>query len=258
MTAVKTLTIVLCGYEIIRKAACVKGAPGNLILAVPICAYLLDTEEGFVLFDTGQSSARLADPATAHATFANDKFPRAPVVLPEHELLPQLAALGVAPADVKTIVLSHAHGDHVGNVARFPHAEVVIQRREHEAAFSEAGRRQVHFSDIASPDIRWRIVDGDVTLMDGLDLVFTPGHSPGHQAAVVRLPSGAVKILVADAADLVENFETETVGSAMDEAGMLEGIRRLNRIAAETGGELVVLHDPAFVHAARLAPDHYA
>ena len=43
----------------------------------------------------------------------------------------------------------------------------------------------------------------------------------------------------------------------MDDAAALENIRRLKAIAAETGGELVPLHDPGFVQRARLAPDHY-
>ena len=67
-----------------------------------------------------------------------------------------------------------------------------------------------------------------------------------------------VKILTGDVADLLENFERERIGGAMDDEAALASIRRLNAIARETGGELIPLHDPLFVQRARLAPDYYA
>lgn len=256
MTEVRKLYILLCGYEIIRKSACLRGAPEAIILAVPICAYLMETRRGYVLFDAGLDSASLADPLAARATYVNDKFPAPPIVLPEHELLGQLEALGVGPEDVSQIILSHAHSDHTGALRHFTKASVLIQRQEYEAAFSQEGRSTHAFPNIAG-DIDWRIVEGDMEAMPGLDLVPTRGHRPGHQSAVVRLPSGAVKILIGDAADLLENFDREILGSSMDDPAALASMRRLKAIAAETGGDLVPLHDPGFVETARLAPAYY-
>jgi len=257
MTDVRRLYILLSGYEFIRKSGCVRGERPNVVLAVPICCYLAETRHGFVLFDTGLDSRRLADPLAAIALFRDATFPAPPVVLPEHEVLPQLAAIGVAPHDVREIVLSHAHGDHTGHLRDFPNARITIQRQEYEAAFSDAGRRSPFFEDIAAPTLDWHVIDGDWSLMPGIDLVLTRGHRPGHQSAVVRLPRSGVKILVGDAADLLENFEREVLGSSMDDAAALHSIRRLKALAAETGGELVPLHDPCFVQGARLAPDCY-
>jgi N-acyl homoserine lactone hydrolase len=257
MTDVRTLTILLCGYEIIRKSACTRGRGDNFILAVPICAYLLDTAQGLVLFDTGLNSERLRDEVQARALFRNDKFPAPPIVLPEHELLGQLQALGVAPDDIAQVILSHTHSDHVGNLRHFRRARVVIQRAEHAAAFSEEGRARFFFPDIASPEIDWHLIDGDCEIMPGLDAILTGGHRPGHQSLVVRLPESGVKVLTADVADLRENFEQEILGGAVDDVAALASIRRINAIVAETGGELVPLHDPAFVHQARLAPAFY-
>jgi N-acyl homoserine lactone hydrolase len=258
MTDVRKLYIFLCGYEIIRKSACTRGLGDNFILAVPICAYLLDTAQGLVMFDTGLDSARLADDARARALFKNDKFPAPPIVLPEHELLTQLAAIGVAPDDVSQVILSHTHGDHVGYLRHFRRARVVIQRVEHAAAFSDEGRGRYFFSDIASPDIDWHLIDGDCEIMPGLDAILTGGHRPGHQSLVVQLPESGTKVLTADVADLRENFVSEILGSAVDDVAALASIRRLNAIVASTGAELVPLHDPDFVHNARLAPLFYA
>ncbi len=255
MTDVQKLTILLAGYEIIRKSGSIRDGQANILLAVPICCYLLETRRGFVLYDTGLDGRLLDDVAASRARFVNHTFPAPPIVLPEHELLPQLAALGVAPADVAEIILSHAHGDHTGHLRDFPGARVTIQRLEYEAALADRGRK--NFDEYGAPGIRWNVVDGDATLMPGLDLVLTRGHQPGHQSAVVRLPRTGVKILVGDVADLIENFDREVLGASMDDPAALASIRRLKAIARDTGGELVPLHDPDFVQTARLAPLFY-
>ncbi len=255
-TEIRKLFILLVGYEIIRKSGCIRGEQPHIVLAVPICCYLMETARGFVLYDTGLSSEGLDDPVAARARYVNATFPLPPVVLPEHELLPQLAKFGVAPGDITEIVLSHAHGDHTGHLRDFRNARITIQRQEYEAAMADRGR--VNFADYSDPSITWNIVDGDMALMPGLDLVLTRGHQPGHQSAVIRLERDGVKILTGDVADLLENFERELIGGAMDDPAALASIRRLNAIARETGGELIPLHDPLFVQRARLAPDHYA
>jgi N-acyl homoserine lactone hydrolase len=256
MTAVRKLTILLCGYEIIRKSGCVRGASRAVILAVPICAYLIETDRGYVLYDTGLDADALADPEAARRTFVNDTFPAPPIVLPEHDLMGQLATLGVAPGDVTDVILSHSHSDHTGALKRLPGARVWIQRLEHEAAFSEAGRTASNLADVAGP-VDWRIVDGDWELAPGIEVLLTRGHRPGHQSAVVTLPSGAKKILVGDVVDLIENFDREVLGSSMDDAAAMASLLRLKRLAAAPGVELVPLHDPGFVQTARLAPEFY-
>lgn len=258
MTEARKLYILLCGYEIIRKSACVRGGPRNVVLAVPICAYLIETARGLVMFDTGLDPAGLEDPVAARAAYVGDSFPAPPLVLPEHDLLAQLAAIGVAPGDVGDVVLSHAHGDHVGYLRHFTKARVTIQRVEHEAAFSAAGRAARSFPAIADPAIAWRLIEGDAELMPGVEVVFTPGHRLGHQSLVVTLPESGAMVLVGDVVDLLENFEREVLGSCLDDEAGMASLRRLKSIAAERGGTLVPLHDPGFVQEARLAPLHYA
>jgi N-acyl homoserine lactone hydrolase len=255
MTEVRKLYIILCGYEIIRKSGCVRNEHPNIILAVPICCYLIETRRGFVLFDTGLNSGTLADVDASWTRFVNSTFPSPPIVLPEHELLPQLGAIGIAPEQVTEIILSHAHGDHTGHLREFRNARVTIQRLEYDAAMADISR--MNYAEYNDSGIDWNIVSGDVPLMDGIDLVLTRGHQPGHQSAVIRLPSGATKILVGDVADLLENFDREVLGSSMDDVAAMASIRRLKRIAQETGGDLVPLHDPIFVQTARLAPSFY-
>ena len=255
MTLVRKLFIILCGYEIIRKSGCIRGEQPNIVLAVPICCYLLDTERGFVLFDTGLDSATLADSAASRARSVNATFPSPPFVLPEHELLPQLAAVAVSPGDVVEIILSHAHGDHTGHLRAFQNARITVQRQEYEAAMADT--RRMNYAEYAGAALNWNIVDGDATLMDGIDLILTRGHQPGHQSAVVRLPTTGTHILTGDVADLLENFDREVLGSSMDDPAALASIRRLKSIARAENGRIVPLHDPGFVQKAKLSPLFY-
>ena len=258
MTKVKRLYVLLTGYEFLPKSVSTRGRGAEFILAEPICSYLLDTEEGFVLIDSGLNLEVLRNTAAAEAEYGRHVYPTLPVVLPEHELLSQLAKLGIAPADIRHVILSHVHIDHTGELHHFRHARVSIQAREHAWAFGPPAIA-VRRADYDFPGIAWNIVDGDWRVMDGLDGLLTAGHTPGHQSFAVTLPSGAVKILTCDAGDLWENFAEEIAPGSMEspEEG-IPSIRKLKRIAAERNAELILLHDPNLVQTLKLAPASYA
>lgn len=258
MTSVRRLFVLLCGYEIIPKTLSTRGRGEDFIIAAPVCAYVMDTDRGWVLFDTGINTDNLKDPTRVHDRFMRHGWFCPPLVLPQHELLAQLGRIGLSPQDISQVILSHTHCDHTGNLKHFRNAPVWIQRLEHDYAFGSHGNYAVFNDDFDFPDIDWRIVDGDWELMPGLRGLLTRGHMPGHQSLVVDLP-GSTKILTADVGDLRENFDEEVLpGESCDDPAALVSIRRLKAVAAETGGELILLHDPNQVQRLRLAPDFYA
>jgi N-acyl homoserine lactone hydrolase len=99
----------------------------------------------------------------------------------------QLADIGITPADVSTVILSHAHFDHVGNAELFRHATWYIQRREHEAMFG-ADYEQHGYSPSLYHDLKQAkvaLMDGDLDIFaDGsVKVISTPGHTPSLLAA---------------------------------------------------------------------------
>ena len=258
MTSIRRLYVLLCGYEMLQKSSSTRDRGHRFILAEPICAYLLDTADGFVLIDTGLNLAVLRDPVACQRSYGAHVYPSTPIVLPEHEVLAQLGAIGLTPADISHIILSHVHIDHTGELHHFRHARISVQRREHEWAFGPHGNIAVRNADFDHPGMNWQIVDGDWRVMPGLEGILTAGHTPGHQSFVVELPSGDVKLLTCDAGDLMENFDDEIAPgeTAVIEAA-IPSIRKIKQIAAERGAELMLLHDPNMVQRLRLAPDWY-
>jgi N-acyl homoserine lactone hydrolase len=89
-------------------------------------------------------------------------------------------------------------------------------------------------------------------------MIDTRGHTAGHQSAVVELPNSGTIVLPFDAGDLQENFDDEILpGESVDDAAAMAAIRRLKAITAESGGRMILFHDPVAIQATTLAPAFY-
>ncbi|HWL02806.1 MAG TPA: N-acyl homoserine lactonase family protein [Microbacteriaceae bacterium] len=215
------------------------GIPDEVI-RMPYSLWVLQTPDGPVLIDTGFH--------TPDSYWVDDADWR-PV--PE-----ALAAVGVVPAEVRAVLLTHYHFDHVGHVGLFPNATVIASRVEHEhwvavARESEESLRTAfvwpqHLAAIreAERDGRLLLVDGDSdSPIDGIRLILSPGHTPGQLAVLVESPSGP-RLLASDAAHFFEQIELGWHFFAHADAQQGDrSIERLRRIAAEAGAELIPGHD---------------
>ncbi|GAA4574849.1 MBL fold metallo-hydrolase [Micromonospora coerulea] len=114
----------------------------------------------------------------------------------------ELAAAGIDPADVRTVVLTHLHSDHVGWAVtgspgrpHFPNADYLLQRAELDALalfHPELPARLVGPLRAAG---QLRLLDGDTVLTPGVRVLSTPGHTPGHQSVLVE-PGDHQRLLV--------------------------------------------------------------
>ncbi|MHC4915370.1 MAG: MBL fold metallo-hydrolase [Planctomycetota bacterium] len=150
--------------------------PVHCIGPLTVCAYLVATEGGLVVVDTGQAS--------------------------DGDLLPEnIRKLGFDPADVRLILNTHWHNDHVEGNARLvglSGAEVCAHRLDAEIVETGLFRGERR---LAPSRVDRRLEDGDVVSLGGLDFEFvhTPGQSPGAVviASTVPGPQGPCRVLFA-------------------------------------------------------------
>lgn len=256
-TCVRRLYVLLCGFEILPKTVSTRGLGHRFILSEPVCAYLLETTTGWVLLDAGLNPANARDPERVQEKYLRLGM-APPVVRDRHLMEIQLAEIGLKPSDIGHVILSHMHYDHCGELRRFAHARVSVQRREHEHAFGPDPGPAYYPDEFDDPRIAWDLHDGDWQALPGLELIDTRGHTPGHQSAVVTLPDAGRLVLPFDAGDLQENFDHEILpGETCDDVAALQALRRIKSLAGVPGTTCLLFHDPVAIQSIRLAPEAY-
>ena len=117
--------------------------------------------------------------------------------------------------EVVAVVNTHLHFDHCGGNRRFAGTPTYVQRTELAAARAPDYLEEwVHFDGCSYVEL-----DGDTELWDGVSVLFTPGHSAGHQAVVVSTDDGLV-VLAGDV--------TYSMRELID--GTTESIRRIHAL----------------------------
>ena len=165
---------------------------------VPIYAWVIEHPEGIIVVDTGETAmtARKGYFPQWHPFLRQtaNKFS----VGPEDEIGVQLMNLGIAPGDVRWVVLTHMHTDHAGGLYHFPRAEILVARKEYEAARGLNGRLQGYLPHRWPRWFNPRLVDftleavspfpSSFPLTKANDVILLPteGHSNGHLSVLVR------------------------------------------------------------------------
>jgi glyoxylase-like metal-dependent hydrolase (beta-lactamase superfamily II) len=118
-----------------------------------------------------------------------------------------LEKFDLSPKDIKTIILTQLHVDHILNAKKFPNAKFILQKEELEFTMNPhplyAKVRCGDFCDV----LNFEIISGDTEIVPGVEVIFTPGHSPGGQSVVVGTRKG--KALICGMCTIDENFADE-------------------------------------------------
>ncbi|MBX6351906.1 MAG: N-acyl homoserine lactonase family protein [Thermoflavifilum sp.] len=238
--AVQRLYLLPAGHCLVDQSALdTRRAPGRLV-DLPIWAYLIETTDGPVLVDTGMPKVCATDPE-GYFRGTDDENLIVPRMREDDAITAVLARCGYTPADLVCVISSHWHFDHAGGNAEFPDTPILVQRAEHDAAMAGNG----YPAECRIPGLRYKLLDGDAEPLPGIQLLYTPGHSPGHQSLLIRLPEGPPVLLTVDASYTRENFENGVPFAGVDENLMRASVERLRGIAQETGARIFFGHDPA-------------
>lgn len=187
-------------------------------IKIPINMWILDHPMGLVVYDTGNNVAISDGNCTSHWSQGACDF-LAPSQVRSDVIDKKLEALGYSIDDVKIVITSHSHLDHIANIEMFPNAIHVIQHKElYQAWWPEKFQRPSGAHVMAdyddARDFNYYALDGDYDLFgDGSVMIYsTPGHTLGHQSVKVKLPEMGTVILSQDAIWMEENLEGHPAG----------------------------------------------
>jgi N-acyl homoserine lactone hydrolase len=230
---------------------------------LPIYVYVIEHHQGLVLFDTGLDRGSLTDPGYYQRGLVRLIYTRMArfAMGPEQTLTEQLRRIGYEPEQVRTVVLSHLHQDHIGGLSEVSSAEIVV-------GAPEWARLDAHLpttkgllrSHIELPGLRWTTLtpapvdDESIAPFtaahdlfgDGSLLVLpTPGHTPGSLSLLLRQPGMSSMLFVGDLC-----YSTELLAAGrVPGVGSRRRLRESSRAVAELARrhpDLLVLpaHDP--------------
>lgn len=247
------LSLFAAGSCVHPEGVIMKGAPMRTCVFPALVALIEHPTHGTLLFDTGYSERFHHETATYPNRFYAKLTPVS--FSPEESAATQLAARGIPPETIGTVVLSHFHADHVGAARDFPRSRYLYSRESYEAmrplkgfAAVRAGflkgllpddfeARSAHFEDMTICDLgpSYAPFNHGVDLFGDQSVVAIPlpGHAVGHYGLMIQTEQGPI-FLVADAVYKTRAFKDNRrpMGIARlifaDWKGYLDTLRRLH------------------------------
>ncbi len=158
-----------------------------------------------------------------------------------------LARIGVNGSNVKQVIITHIHFDHVGGMEMFPQAfpqaKFYVQKKEFDFWIKSPVAKKKPFvgitdtlankivADMEGTD-RLQLICGDQVILPGIELLLTPGHTLGLQSVAVNTAKGKA-IVASDCAHIARSFKEDNPSCLiMDMVGWLASYEKLRAKAA--------------------------
>ncbi|WP_027548388.1 N-acyl homoserine lactonase family protein [Bradyrhizobium sp. WSM2254] len=215
---------------------------------VDSCYLIKHSSKGWFLWDTG-----IADAVAAMPNGLVPADPKAVTWRRPKTLAAQLEQLGLKPDDVKAMAVSHTHPDHTGNVELFPQAMLYVQKAEYDwpGANNEPRFKPSHPVEQLAGD-KDVFGDGSVTILS------TPGHTPGHQSLLVKLPKTGAVILSGDVVHFKDNWDNRRVpGMNVNKDQSAASMQKIADTLAKEKAQLWINHDKAQRDSQKMSPEFY-
>ena len=204
--------------------------------------YLIKHATDWMVWDTGLTDAIFSTPSSDPNAWKRTK-----------SLAGELDKVGVKPSDVKYVAVSHTHPDHIGNVELFPQALLLVQKAEYDWPDQDGKPRFLPSHPVKTLEGDYDVFgDGSVTIIS------TPGHTPGHQSLLVKLPQTGAVLLSGDAVHLKDNWDAKRVPAInVDKDKSSASMQRMAGLMEQNKAQLWINHDKPQSLTMKRPPDFY-
>ncbi len=229
-----------------------------------ICLLIFHPRLGWVLVDTG------SHPRAMEGYWPEETRKKIPLIRTREDMLDyRLSQLGLTPADIDLLVLTHLHLDHAGNLGLFSGTKAGERIIVHELELKQALYDTFMCGELANgylrPDftspqeIAFDPVDDSVKLSDDLELLWLPGHTPGTLGILVHLENTGAVFYTSDAVNAQANLGPPITLSAVfyDSLAMQKSMRKIQWLQRQHNARLIFGHDMEQYQSLRLVPDGY-
>jgi N-acyl homoserine lactone hydrolase len=192
---------------------------------------------------------------------ANIGGPNARPGAPSKKLRDLMAEVGYRPEDINYFAISHGHGDHTANANDFKASTWLVNRAEYEAMFADkAPRFYTPATYAALKDAKRTFIDGNYDVFgDGSVVIMqTPGHTAGHQVALITLAKTGTIALTGDLYHYPEEVGRKEVAPAQgDQEITLKSRAALDEALKKVRGQMWITHDLVGFSKLKKSPEFY-
>ncbi|MDQ0889814.1 N-acyl homoserine lactone hydrolase [Paenibacillus sp. V4I9] len=248
---VKKLYFLPAGHCYLDQSAVNRNLTPGKLVKMPVWSFLLETTDGPILIDTGMPDTFVNNPDYYKGTKREGRV--IPNMSKDDRILSILKRVGYGADDIQTLISSHLHLDHAGGNGHFRNTPILIQRAEFDAAMANDDYSP---QECRLPDLRYQIIEGDYEVTSGVKILFTPGHSPGHQSVLITTEKSGPVLLTIDVAYTKENFENGVPFLSSDSELASKSIKRMHELIKEVRPSVVFFgHDGDQARECRVFPD---
>ncbi len=168
-----------------------------------------------------------------------------------------LKRIDIDAENVKHVVITHIHIDHIGGIKLFPKANIYVQEKEFNFWIKNPIAQRAPFLQTTDPAAnryvgslegrkRLHLIRGDKKILPGIQVLLAPGHTPGHQAVAVNTLQGTA-IVGSDLAHVFSSYRTDFPSAII--ADMAAWMKSYDKVRAKVSSLNLLFpgHDPALL-----------
>jgi N-acyl homoserine lactone hydrolase len=223
----------------------------ELTQKINICIpfFLIEHPKGLVLFDGGLPLAAINNLKRYIGDEIANTFECSSQT--SNALINQLTKQNINFSDIKFVIMSHLHFDHIGSLGYFPNATHIVQKKELEYANDpNSFMKDLYISKDINKIKNWFTLGGyddnyyDIFGDGSIRVVFTPGHTPGHQSLLVNMSDDKKYFLTGDALHLSVGLEKDVLPAPQlcyNAEEYMNTVRNI-RLLKESGIKIIIAH----------------